>query len=485
MEGNRSLGQGAVRSGLYTGISTAAVSGSAAVLGVILSRKFGHGVKTDGFFAAYGPYLALTLVASSLRVVVFGNFVDARKSGRLGQEVGTWGVALAPPLALALVVALVWPHGLADALTSNARASDYAASLLPWLAVAAVAQVYCGLTASALAVLDDYVSAAFGFAFGSVLGVAVTLALLSHGVIALGWGLAVNALVSLMIPLVPLLRRRGVRWPDRRSWTPLIELGEGVALPVALQGLYLVGYRFASGLGPGKATTFSYAYLIAAFLVAVTAGSIALVATVPFARGGSSPERIAKHVVAISWLSLVVVAAAAGLFALAGAPAIHRVLGAGYGGATGAQLGQLVVYLAPWMVGTVAATIAYPLVFVGGRARWLPVLAGTAFGAHVLIEWAARAWFGLPGVAAGLALTTALVLVVLLGTLRALRTVALGLARATFACGVLAAVTFGLAQLLFDPIPAAVVGLVAYSLALATWRPTGLRSAWAYLHALQ
>ena len=86
MEGNRSRGRGAVRSGLQTGLSTAAVSGSAAVLGVILSRKFGHGVKTDGFFAAYGVYLALVLVAGSLRVVVLPRFVAARSAGRLGRR---------------------------------------------------------------------------------------------------------------------------------------------------------------------------------------------------------------------------------------------------------------------------------------------------------------------------------------------------------------------------------------------------------------
>src|SRR6266581_3320142 len=83
MQGNPSRGRGAVHSGLLTGVSTAAVSGSAAVAGVILSRKFGHGVKTDGFFAAYGVYLALILVAGSLRVVVLPRFAAARVSGRL------------------------------------------------------------------------------------------------------------------------------------------------------------------------------------------------------------------------------------------------------------------------------------------------------------------------------------------------------------------------------------------------------------------
>src|SRR5437879_3475863 len=122
MEGNRSRGRGAVRSGLLTGISTAAVSGSAAVLGIILSRKFGHGVKTDGFFAAYGVYLALVLVASSLRVIVLPRFVAARAAGRLGGEFGTWAVGLAPPAVLVLARSSTRPHGVASGPTSRARA---------------------------------------------------------------------------------------------------------------------------------------------------------------------------------------------------------------------------------------------------------------------------------------------------------------------------------------------------------------------------
>src|SRR5437764_2667972 len=216
MEGNRSGGQGAVRSGLLTGISTAAVSGSAAVLGVILARKFGHGVKTDGFFAAYGVYLALVLVAGSLRVLVLPRFVAARAASRLPAEVGTWAVALALPLAAVTLLAVVWPHAIAAALSSNAAARDQAAELLPWIVPSAVAQIYGGLVASALAALDDYGSAALGFAVGSVAGVVLTLALVGHGVVAFGWGLALNGALSLLIPLVPLIARRGVGRPDGR-----------------------------------------------------------------------------------------------------------------------------------------------------------------------------------------------------------------------------------------------------------------------------
>jgi hypothetical protein len=252
-----------------------------------------------------------------------------------------------------------------------------------------------------------------------------------------------------------------------------------------LQGLYLIGLKFASGLGAGDATTFSYAYLIAAFLVAITATSVALVATVPFAREGASPARVARHVVAISWLSLALVAAAAGVFALVGEPLVRRVLGASYGGGTGAELGRLVAYLAPWMVASVAVTVSYPLVFVRGRARWLPLLALAALGAQVLVDWGARAAFGLGGIAAGLAVTTILVLAALLAALGALAGVARGLAVATAFCGGLAVLAFGLPRLVVGPFPAAAAGLVLYAVVLAVWRPAGLRDAWAYVRALQ
>lgn len=487
MQGNRSRGGSgsAVSSGILTGVSTAAVSGSAAVAGVILSRKFGHGVKTDGFFAAYGVYLALVLVANALRVVVLPRFALARQEGRLHGEVGTWLAALAVPLAPAVVVALLWPHGVASALAGNPSARHQAAQLLPWLIAASAVQIYAGVLASVLAAFDDYLTAAFGFGAGAVAGVVVIVAFVGHGVVAFGWGLAVNAAIAAGVPLVAALRRGALGRPDARLFARLHELADGVALPLALQGLFVVGNRFANGLGTGDATTFSYAYLIAAFLVAVTASSIALVTTVPFAREGASPDRSARHVVAVSWLSLALVAAAAGVFALAGSTVVRRVLGSSYGGSTGAELGRLVVYLAPWMVVSVAVTVAYPLVFVRGRARWLPALAAVALLAHVLVEWGGRAAFGLAGIAGGLAVTTALVLVVLLAALGALRLALSGLLLAGVALGALAAATFGIPRLALGPVAAAALGLALYAIVLGLWRPAGLRHAWAYVRALQ
>ena len=206
----------------------------------------------------------------------------------------------------------------------------------------------------------------------------------------------------------------------------------------------------------------------------------------PFARAGATPERVARHVVATSWISLALVAAAAGFFALAGEAVVKRVLGSSYAGGTGAELGRLVVYLAPWMVASVAVTVAYPLLFVQGRARWLPALAVLALApARRSLEWVLQRAFGLPGVAVGLGAITTLVLVAILRALRAVRRTAYGLAVAAAVCGGLALAVYGLPRLVVGPVPAAVVGLVAYVAVLAAWRPAGLRDAWAYVRALQ
>ena len=136
------------------------------------------------------------------------------------------------------------------------------------------------------------------------------------------------------------------------------------------------------------------------------------------------------------------------------------------------------------MVASVALSVAFPLVFVRGRARRLPLLAGGALALHVLVAWGGRAAFGLAGIAGGLALTTAVVLVVILAWLGALRATLRGVLIAALVCGGEAAIVFGVPRALLAAVPAAAAGLVLYSLVMLVWRPAGLRAAWAYVRAL-
>jgi hypothetical protein len=475
--------------GFLTAVSMGVMTCAAAVAGAILARKFGRTSETDGFFAAYAVYVLLTLAATAFRIVVLPTLARAAQAGRLAAEATAYAAAFALPMVPLLLLSTFASEPFAGVLTGRPAAQHTAAHGLVWLIPAAVAQVYAGLAASSLAALDDYTTSAVAFAVGAIAALAVFVALDDHGPQALAWGLCAGGFVTLAILAVELLRRRGLGRIEGVSYHLLGRLGElmqGVALPLALQGLYVIAIRFASELGVGSVTSFSYAYLIAAALVALAASPLSLVSSVPLTRRGVENDRAALHVVSTSWLALTLVAGAAGVFALAGERVISGLLGPSYGGDVGAELGRLVVYLSPWMIASIGVSVTLPLLFVAGRRKWLPALAVGALIVDVPIEWAGKLAFGLNGVAVGLAVTTVLVLGALLAILsvETLVRVTAGLSRPTLLMGALAGISFLAAARLLEPVPAAIVGLLLYAALLATLRPRGLRNAWSYMRAL-
>ena len=224
-------------------------------------------------------------------------------------------------------------------------------------------------------------------------------------------------------------------------------------------------------------TSFGYAYLICSAVVGVCASSLGLVTSVPLTRGGVDPGRIARHVVASSWIAVLCTGAVAGVFAVAGEEIATHVLGSGYTRHVGAELSALVVALSVWMVVSVGVTVVFPLFFVVERGTRLPLLAVAAVTAHVAVAFAGRALFGLDGLAVGLTVTTTLCLVAMLAALHALADTIKGLLGAAAFAWVLALVVFGAADLAFSPVAAGAAGLAAYAIVLAVVRPPGLRRA--------
>lgn len=480
------------KAGLLTALSQATVMGLSGFIGIVIAREFGRGAETDGFFAAFGLFVVLVLGAAAFRLVVLPDLARASDIGRLRPEAWGYAVALALLALPALAVSLLAPDWLAAQVTGSLpdEAQRTAARALMWMVPAAIAQLYAGLAASVLAALDDYGTAAFGYAAGSIASVTVILLRVGEdGIAAVAWGMFVNAAISLGVPVAVLLARTGVQvhieLTGARSRLALF--GRGVALPLALQGLYVICLRFAGEVGIGQLTSFSYAYLLAAALVAVTASSLSLVSSVPLTRTGIDGLRAGRHVVNISWLALAIVAAAAGVFAVTGEDLLRLALGDAYSGDVGSELGRLVVYLSPWMVASVGLSVAYPLLFVRGRGRLVPLLSAAALLLHVPVAWAGYRAFELPGVALALGVTTAATLAALLLMLSftCLECVARGLTEASLFSGGAAAVSFGVAAQLLPPAAAGAIGLLAYVSLLALLRPRGLREAWAYVHAFQ
>jgi hypothetical protein len=479
------VGRGAV-----TAVGTAVVSITAAAAAAVLSREFGRTAETDGLFAAYALYLVLVLAAQALRVVVLPRLARAGAAGRLGAELGVQAAGLAVVAVPALVLALAANDWLGRLLTGSLpdQAARSAADSLVWMVPAGVGQLYAALAVSALAAKDSYGIAAASYAVGSAAGLTYFLVRLDDGPVALATGLALAALVTLALPTLALALRGGLGpatgtdGAGMRLW----ELVRGTALPLALQGLYVIGVRFATEGGVGSVTTFAYAYFIASFLVAVTASSLSLVSSVPLTRAGLAGGRAATHVVSTSWVAFSVVAAAAGVFALAGEPIARAVLGDTFEGAVGHELGRLCAYLGPWMLASVGVSVTFPLLFVSGRERLLPAIALGALVVHVPVEWALERAWGLPGLAVGLAVTTLLVLAALLAVLSTstLVSAAEGIGVLTVLAGGLAVAAFGLSGLVLDGVAAAALGLALYVAVLLAWRPRGLRDAWAYVRAL-
>jgi len=476
---------------VLTGLSIVALNGSAAVAGILLAQKFGRGAETDGFMAAYGVYLVLVLGAQAFRNAVVPELTRAAAEGRLGAETRAYGAALALPAIVLSAVTISLAGPLGDAITGALPepAPSLASDALRWLVPAACAQVLAGLAASALAARSSYGVAALAYTLGSVAGLGLFVALADeHGLVALAWGTALNGAITLGLPLA-VLGARGELAGGRAALELVARLrrfGESAAVPLALQVLYLICLFLAAGIEVGAVTTFSYAYLLAATLVATTAGALALVTSAPLTRRGMDAAAAAAYVVHASWLCLVPIAAAAGALALAGEQIVSALLGDAYGGAVGADLGRLVVEFAPWMVAALAQTLTFPLVFVAGRTRGLAPLALAALVFHVAAALALREVLGLPGLAFALALSTVVVAVALMLRVspRLPARAAAGLARPVLVVGAASAAASGLAGLALDGVPAAALGLGGYALALAVLRPSGLREAWAHLRAL-
>ena len=473
----------ALRSGILTGISSLVLSGSAAIAAALVAQKFGRDAETDGFFAAYGVYVTLTLAAQALRLTAVP---ELTRTG--GEAAGSYAVAVLVVGLPAVLGAAVLAEPIGHAITGDLpdRAADVAADALPWLVAGAVGQVLAAVAAAALAAQDRFVAAAVGFSAGGVAGL-LTFVLLAdeHGVVALAWGLALNALIALGVPLLALgSELRG--WRATAVGHRLLVLVEAAAVPVALQALYLLALRFAAELGVGAVTSLSYAYFFAAVLVAATATSLSVISTAELTRRGVVAEEAVEHVVHGAWLSLPLIAAAAGVFALAGDQIAEAVLGDAYSGDVATELARLVVVLAPWSLAAVGFSLAFPLLYVLERSR---VLVPTAIGAvllHIPLSLVLRGVWGLEGLAAALGMSTLGVLAALLLALsrHALVSAATSLARVGFVVGGIAAISFGGLALVADDALAAAAGLAVYTAALVAVRPRGLREAWGYVREL-
>src|SRR5215210_3783171 len=133
----------AVRSGLATGLSTLAVSGSAAVAGAYLAQKFGRDAETDGFLAAYSVYLVVVLAAQAFRLVLVPDLTRAAAEERLTAECFSYVAAFLVVAVPACLLTVVVADALGEVLTGKLpqESASAAADALVWVVPAAFLQL--------------------------------------------------------------------------------------------------------------------------------------------------------------------------------------------------------------------------------------------------------------------------------------------------------------------------------------------------------
>ena len=491
-----SPGLGSLASGTLTAVSLIVVTGAAGVVGVVIAREFGRTEETDGLLAAFGVYIVIVVAAQAIRVALLPPLARAEEDRRLAGELAGYATALLVVSIPLLLAAELAADPLGGLLTGNESvvARSTAADTLQWMVPAGVIYLFAGLAASGLAALDDYATAATGFALGSATGLVFILVRVEQdGIAAIARGTMLTASVALLVPASALairaLRAGVPRAAVRPSGPPLRgrlhSFAVGAALPIALQLLYVVSLPFAAKQGAGAATSFVYAYLAASSLVTVTAGSLGLVTAVPLARTDITVAETVRHVVSSSWFAFVFVAGAAGALAVAGGKVVSTTLGSSYGGGVGADLGQVIVALSPWMIASIGVSVTFPLAFVAGRTRRLPWIAAGALALQVPLAWVGSSLLDLDGLALALACSTLVVLVALLSELGALAGATRGLVRAALVIGGISVASFAPPALVLGALVSAVVGLVIYVALLALVRPRALCLSWGYLRALR
>ncbi|MGZ6707640.1 MAG: hypothetical protein ACXVFN_11930 [Solirubrobacteraceae bacterium] len=370
------------RSVVLTSVSQAMAMGTGGVLAVLIAARFGGSARTDGFFAAYGVYGLILLLAQSTRLTVVPRLVGgATTFERFDRFVAALAV-----LWVATGIAFIPLGGLlADAITSTSAAQTTARTAFIVLWPAAGAQLIAALGAAMLGVLGRYTGAAASYVAGSLCSVAAFLVLAGPlGVDAVAPALLAGSVV-VAAPIVAGLVRSGWRprprasapgvWP--RTWIVLMGAAS-LALP---QLLYVLAMAAAGHLGPGAPTTFSYGFFGSQVFVSMLAGSLSIVLAAPLAATWDrDPRSLAVPVSNAFRLSLLILGPSLAAIVLVGRQVAAPILA----GFTAAQIDSAIhalLALSPMILAAQATSIGLVALYALHRHAAIVVV---ALGATVL-----------------------------------------------------------------------------------------------------
>jgi peptidoglycan biosynthesis protein MviN/MurJ (putative lipid II flippase) len=378
-------------------------------LAILIASRFGSTAETDGFFAAYGIYGVVVLLAQSTRLTLVPRLLGG--TSRFERFDNFLGTAVVIWLATGVVfVAAGAP--LADLLTGQSTARDAAQEALLILFPATAAQLFAALAAAMLGVLGHYLGAAAVYAAGSIATLLCYLALVSSlGVRAVPVALLCGSFAT-ALPLLWQMVAAG--WRPRLASSAggavrrvglLLAGASSIAVP---QILYVITLSFASGIGEGAATVYSYAFFALGVVVASVASSVSIVLAAPLAATWDRrPSSLRIHVDRSLRFSLLLLAPVAAAAALIGDDAASFVLR----GFTDSEIQRTVecfLLLFPAILAAMATAIPLIALYALERHNALAAITVPVIACHVVVSMLAVELDGLLALAGAASLSAVL-----------------------------------------------------------------------------
>jgi peptidoglycan biosynthesis protein MviN/MurJ (putative lipid II flippase) len=460
---------------VLTAIAQVAVLLGAALMGVLIARRFGSTAKTDGFFAANAVYGVSLFVAQSLRTTTAAPLVEGGPGfERFRDHLGgvAWVFAGSAILAGA-AAALAGTLGIAP----DARATFQAAILI--LCPAAGLQLFSGQAAAMLAALDDYVAASFAYVVGTVVAIVGFVAFTGPlGVDGVPTALAAGGAATAIAVAVALIRRGWRPSPptlDRASLRMGGRLMLGAISLVAAQLVLAISVGFAGTTGAGNATLYSYAMMAIMLLTAVLASPVSIVFAPVVARTWDRrPASLVPMTMAAFRTGTLLAGPAVALLVLCGPQPGGHVLSS-LSGAEVNRIFDVVLILSPSLLGTMLVMIPLVALFTQRRFGELAAWSGAVVVAHAAASGLVVAMGGDLDAVAVVATISSLALATVTLALVFGDEVGIALrpaAQALLAFVVPAAITFGLAALVVGFDRSLLRGAAAWALggaAYAIW----------------
>lgn len=366
----------------------------AALIGVLIGRRFGSTAETDGFFAANSIYGVSLFVAQSLRTTTAAPLVDSAPGfARFGRYLG--GVVWVIAASLVLAVAAAVLAGLAG-IEPDARSSFEFAVLI--LAVAAALQLFTGLAAAMLAALDDYMAAALAYVIGSLTAIVGVIALTpALGVNGVATATAIGASASAATVAFALAKRGWRPAPPPVNGHSLRTAGQlllGAISLVAAQLVLVVSVAFAGATGTGNATLYSYSMMAIMLLTAALASPVSIVFAPIVARTWDrKPASLVPMTIGAFRAGALLTGPAVAVLVLCGPQPAGYALSS-VSGADINRIFDLILVLSPSLLGTILVMIPLVAVFARRRFTALAAWSGVVVAGHTAALGAAVAMGG-------------------------------------------------------------------------------------------